>query len=176
MHTVHTAISSQQYALSSASVQLPTYALGDNVKWQTAGGVVPAHVGSDLLFAHQDTESTSPTASVSVAAARWFDLLATEVTKEAIEETNLPSGHEAEFPDLFGGQNNADLTPLQMATRIVDEPQGDFSSKDQGQSTWQVPGNISLLPQEQVLFKNFLHGICPWVSDPVMIREEELTC
>ena len=161
-NAVHTAVS-QQYALPPSSTQVPLFPVQD-YEWQNNRGSDHLHLGADLAVS-RDPESSSPAASASVAAARWFDLLATEVSKDVVQETDLPSGHETGFPDLFSGQSDADLTPLQKATRIVDNPQDDIVGKDGGQGTWQAAGSIALLPQEQELFKNFLHAICPWVGN-----------
>lgn len=122
-----------------------------------------------------NSAATTPVASASVAAERWFGLLANS-QYIAPDHTHQDTGFSAEdappddsgpgggggggFLDLFNGQNEDEMTPLQRATKIIDGPDA---------STWQAPQNIHMLHTEQVLFEHFINRICSWLDlfDPV---------
>lgn len=122
-----------------------------------------------------ESASTTPTASASVAAARWFGLLSNDAAGGVLPEAEIPLVLDGGLHDSVLNQHDADLTPLQRATRIVDSVQ----LPEHGQETrlipshpvttaaeksfWQAPENISLLDQEQLFFQTFLHRICSWV-------------
>lgn len=122
-----------------------------------------------------DSASTTPTASASVAAARWFGLLSNDVSRGVLHEAEFPPGFEGGLLDPILNQHDGNLTPLQRATRIVDSDQlpgsggeGRFASERTSttageESLWRASENISLLDREQVFFQTFLHRICPWV-------------
>lgn len=112
-----------------------------------------------------DSASTTPAASTSVAAVRWFGLLASHdpLVSSAIEHTDDTAGTEAGFLDLFNGQNEDDMTPLQRATKIIDGQPPEGHLFDEEEAMWKAPANIPLLGPEQGLFEHFLHRICSWV-------------
>ncbi|KAI9899762.1 hypothetical protein N3K66_006223 [Trichothecium roseum] len=124
---------------------------------------------------HSDSASTTPAASTGVAAVRWFGLLANlSSTSGACEDASAAAAPvpEGGFLDLFHEQKEADLTPLQWATKIIDgQSPGGQSISDSAveeEDMWRAPENIVLLDREQDLFENFLLRICPWleVFDP----------
>lgn len=122
-----------------------------------------------------DSASTTPTASASVAAARWFGLLSTDAAGGVLQDAEIPLVADGGLLDSVLNQHDGDLTPLQRATRIVDSDQspdhgqGRQSIPDHALTTaaeqpfWQATENISLLDQEQFFFQTFLHRICSWV-------------
>ncbi|KAL1849122.1 hypothetical protein VTK73DRAFT_9964 [Phialemonium thermophilum] len=161
------------HVLPTAPLPVQTHPdVGHTVGWHSAGGTSPYDAQIDVdFFAQQqqpESASTTPSASASVAAVRWFDLLANDASRDALDEVDLPPGLEGGFLDLFNGQDEGDLTPLQRATKAIDgqlppvRRLGDDSAQER--SMWQTQADISLLDREQGLFKNFLHRICSWLD------------
>ena len=122
-----------------------------------------------------DSASTTPTASASVAATRWFGLLSNDAARGVLQEEDVSLGFDGGLLDPILNHHDGDLTPLQRATRIVDSDQSPDSSREgrialesalttaSEASFWQASENISLLDREQDFFQTFLHRICPWV-------------
>lgn len=166
------AASQSQFAASHSlpSTEIQTRDLGNSIGWETNGDCNQyAQIDIDWFRQQQDSAST-PSASASVAAVRWFGLLANDASRDVLEEPDLPPGLEGGFLDLFNGQDEDDLTPLQRATRIIDgQPPGQVEDDGiQEKGMWQTPEDIPLLDREQILFKNFLHRICSWVCCRVL--------
>lgn len=117
-----------------------------------------------------DSNSTTPAASASVAAVRWFGILASDASNEAFPDTDAPLGLDGELLDTSpDGQADTDITPLQKATRMIDtqpptrDAFNNLAENSSEESLWQASESISLLDREQSLFQNFLHRICSWV-------------
>lgn len=127
---------------------------------------------TDWFGGQSDSASTTPAASASVAAVRWFGILANDASNEAFPEADAALGLDGELLDTSPeGQVESDTTPLQKATKIIDtQPsEQDLSGKahvrdSSEERLWKASESISLLDQEQALFQNFLHRICSWVS------------
>lgn len=131
-----------------------------------------------------DSASTTPVSSASVAAVRWFDLLANDAPPEVFEEVDVPLGLEGGFLDPSDGQGEDAMTPLQRATRIIDGQPPARNVPEDGitppaasqpmnlaeESLWKAPENICLLDRERGLFENFLLRICSWVGFSLRIR------
>src|SRR5690606_10101788 len=102
--------------------------VGDSLAWDDSAGLhsqqLP-YATNDWFSGQADSASTSPAASASAAAVRWFDLLANDAPPEAFHEPDVPLGPEAGFLDPSDGQDESDMTPLQRATRMIDgQPTG----------------------------------------------------
>ncbi|KAF7561117.1 hypothetical protein G7046_g3027 [Stylonectria norvegica] len=136
-----------------------------------------AYVNSDWFGQPLAATTTSPAASTSVAAVRWFGLLAQDVSREAFQPGDAPLELDGGFLGLLDGQDESDTSPLQRATRMIDgqpeasDPadkgfaqQGSPASNQLEESMWRASENISLLDREQILFTNFLHRICSWID------------
>ncbi len=99
-----------------------------------------------------------------MAAVQWFGLLTRDACREF--QDDAPSTLEGGYLDHFNGHDGNATTPLQHATKIIDDhppeqtPIGDGSGEE---ARWQAPQSIVLLEHEQTLFANFLHRICSWV-------------
>lgn len=191
LQTVHSvAATRSQCAASALSPAVPAHpharAVGDGLSWDGGGG---AHSQQQLLSVTQDwsgaqtdSASTTPAASASVAAVRWFGLLTNDASREAFQEADMPLGVEGGILDPSVGEDESQMTPLQRATRIIDSQPtaGEFpnqvtspasvSTNLKEERLWQASENICLLDQEQILFENFLHRICPWVCHTSHLR------
>ncbi|KAF7551239.1 hypothetical protein G7Z17_g5163 [Cylindrodendrum hubeiense] len=175
------ATSQSQCGASDLSPSAPAHTQGsgidNSVVWDVTGDVqiqqIP-YVTNDWFGPQSDSASTTPAASASVAAVRWFGLLVNDASREALDEADVPLDLEGDFLDPSNGHNENDMTPLQRATRIIDsQPLAQDLSDDGIVSTipitnlaeegmWQASENICLLDREQILFENFLHLICSW--------------
>ncbi|KAF4984478.1 hypothetical protein FZEAL_326 [Fusarium zealandicum] len=159
----------------STSAHAPVIDAGDRLAWDATGVIQtqqPPYADSDWL---RPQAGTSPAASASVAAVRWFGLLANDASREALQEADVPLGLEGGFLDTSYAQNEDDMTPLQRATRAIDNQPSAPDLSNRGttpanrmagqaeESMWQASENICLLDREQALFENFLHRICSWV-------------
>ncbi|KAF5610621.1 quinate transport [Fusarium subglutinans] len=125
----------------------------------------------DWSGGQSDSDSTTPAASASVAAVRWFGILANDASNEAFADTDAPLGLDGELLDTSpDGQADSDITPLQKATRIIDtqpptrDTVNNHAANSSEESLWQASESISLLDREQSLFQNFLHRICSWLD------------
>ncbi|KAH7235031.1 uncharacterized protein BKA55DRAFT_522408 [Fusarium redolens] len=124
----------------------------------------------DWSGGQSDSNSTTPAASASVAAVRWFGILANDASNEAFPDADAPLGLDGELLDTSSdGQADSDITPLQKATRIIDTQPPSRDGNDHAEnvaeeSLWQASESISLLDREQTLFQNFLHRICSWLD------------
>ena len=135
-----------------------------------------------LSHHHQEfsSASTTPVASTSVAAVRWFGLLANDASRDAFDEADVPTSGAAEMEEFLEpseGQEETDMTPLQRATRSIDNQpvvQVDIdpaltpadkrlSPGMAEESCWRAAEDIWLLEEEQTWFETFLHRICSWV-------------
>lgn len=106
--------------------------------------------------------STTPIASTSVAAVRWLGLLTSHTSPQTFETNEPPPAIDRDSLDSLDNQDGNNLTALQQATQAID---GQLTSEDLSLETfWQASENIALLDDEQYLFENFLHKICPWVG------------
>ncbi|KAF4495039.1 quinate transport [Fusarium agapanthi] len=110
-------------------------------------------------------------ASASVAAVRWFGILANDASNEAFPDTDAPLGLDGELLDTSpDGQADSDITPLQKATRIIDtqpptrDTVSNHAENSSEKSLWQASESISLHDREQTLFQNFLHRTCSWLD------------
>lgn len=154
--------------------------------WDSTGGLATQqlpYVAQDWFGGggQTDSASTTPAASAGVAAVRWFGLLANDASREAFQAADVPLGAEGGFLGPEDGQNEDDMTPLQRATRIIDNQPPGRDLPDEGntpanpttdlaeEGLWEASENICLLGREQVLFENFLHRICPWVGAQLFI-------
>lgn len=120
--------------------------------------------------------------STNIAAARWFDVLTSDAPREALFDWAPTPDQQSNSLDIPESHGENGLSPLQRATRIVDNcpprlhGSEDFYSPADASTTfgeslaWQASGNISLLREEQVLFENFLHGISAWVCFSPLTR------
>ncbi|KAF4467490.1 quinate transport [Fusarium albosuccineum] len=163
----------------SAQTHASARAVGENVGWDSSGNIQTqqlVYVNHDWSGPQTDSASTTPAASASVAAVRWFGLLANDAPPEALQEADVPLSLEGGLLDPSVGQDESDMTPLQRATRIIDSQPIDPELPEQGTATeipatslpeeslWQASENISLLDKEQLLFEKFLHQICSWLD------------
>ncbi|KAH6976162.1 hypothetical protein BKA56DRAFT_488860 [Ilyonectria sp. MPI-CAGE-AT-0026] len=184
LQIVHSVAASQsQCVASDLSPSAPTHThtrgISNNIGWDATGGVQTqqlSYVANDSSGQQSDSASTTPTASASVAAVRWFGLLASDASREAFQEADIALELEGGFLDPSDGQEENDTTPLQRATRIIDDqpPAQDLSEEGIAaaspitnlaeKSMWQASANICLLDREQMLFENFLHRICSWLD------------
>jgi hypothetical protein len=135
----------------SSVPNIPTSGTAETLDW----------VGNHGIQQQADSPLTPRTASVSVAAARWFGLF-----RDELQERDVSPSVEWGFPGPLDGQDDNDMTQLQRATKLIDDQhlQNDFA--DEGsceQDMWQASESISLLEREQILFENFVHRICSWV-------------
>jgi hypothetical protein len=106
---------------------------------------------------------TTPIASASVAAVRWLDLLTSHTSPLTYPDTNVPIAFDRDSLESLDNQDEGDLTALQNATKAIDNRP---DSEDLNDDTfWRASESIALLDEEQTLFENFLHRICPWVGD-----------
>ncbi|SPO06992.1 related to quinate transport protein [Cephalotrichum gorgonifer] len=160
--------------------------VADDLSWDANGEAQQQqtpYVGNDWLSGQQ-SESASTTPAAGVAAVRWFGLLATDASREALEDTDVSLGVDGALGFLGpeGELDENDMTPLQKATRIIDGQMGpahDVGGEvipgeamtpanpraDQAEERmWQASENICLLAREQVLFENFLNRICSWLD------------
>lgn len=132
---------------------------------------------------HPDSASTTPAASGCAPAVRWFGLLASDAPSEILQDADLQFAFDGPSLEVSAVLNEDNITPLQWATRIVDThrtvrdrlsdrskpPLDNAPPTQQPEETlWQAPEGISLLPQEQRFFENFLRRICPWVCSPLL--------
>ena len=132
---------------------------------------------------HPDSASTTPAASGCAPAVRWFGLLANDAPSEILQDADLQFAFDGPSLDVSAVLNEDNITPLQWATRIVDTQRtvrDDLSDKSKPlldnapptqpteETLWQASEGISLLPQEQMFFENFLRRICPWVCSPCL--------
>lgn len=122
----------------------------------------------DWFGDHAGSASTTPIASTSVAAVRWLGLLTSHTSPQTFEENEPTLAIDRESLDSLDDQNGKSLTALQQATKAID---GQLASEDLNHERfWQASENIALLDDEQYMFENFLHKICPWVRiRPVQI-------
>ncbi|CAM1510823.1 Fc.00g083360.m01.CDS01 [Cosmosporella sp. VM-42] len=178
------AVSNSHEVVSDLSPSAPTHhapipAVGNSLGWDTAGGVQTQqlpYVINEWFGQQSDSAATSPAASASVAAVRWFGLLASDASREAFQEADAPLEVDGGFLDPSDGQDENDMTPLQRATRMIDgqPPVQDLHNEVMApanpansiseESMWQASENISLLDKEQILFENFIHRICSWLD------------
>lgn len=117
---------------------------------------------TDWFGPQSDSTSTTPAASTGVAAVRWFGLLASFTSGNGYGDADAGPGPEGGFLDLFHGQREDELTPLQWATKIIDG-ESPIHESEREENMWQASESIVLLDREQSLFQNFLLRICPWV-------------
>ncbi|KAM0197374.1 hypothetical protein ACHAPI_005242 [Fusarium lateritium] len=170
--TVHSIATSHSHAASSLGQDHNHLSIDNGLQWDDTTQAQQLPYVTDWLGSQSDSASTTPAASASVAAVRWFGILATDASNEAFPEVDAASGLDGELLDPSPeGQAESDITPLQRATRIIDtQPsERDLSNKantleSSEEMLWKAPESISLLDQEQALFQNFLHRICSWVS------------
>ncbi|KAM0215276.1 hypothetical protein ACHAQI_003056 [Fusarium lateritium] len=175
--TVHSIATSHSHAASSLGQDHNHLSIDNGLQWDDTTQAQQLPYVTDWLGSQSDSASTTPAASASVAAVRWFGILATDASNEAFPEVDAASGLDGELLDPSPeGQAESDITPLQRATRIIDtQPsERDLSNKantleSSEEMLWKAPESISLLDQEQALFQNFLHRICSWLDlfDPV---------
>ncbi|KAL4732049.1 hypothetical protein ACLX1H_001056 [Fusarium chlamydosporum] len=123
---------------------------------------------ADWSTGQPDSASTTPASSASVAAVRWFGILANDAPNEEFPDDDAFQG---ELLDTSSdGQVDNDVTPLQRATRIIDaqpevpDRKNSHATNVPEETLWQASESISLLDREQALFKNFLHRICSWLD------------
>ncbi|VUC30179.1 unnamed protein product [Clonostachys rosea] len=137
----------------SSVVHVPTSGTTEAIDWVGNHGIQQQQADSPL---------TPRTASVSVAAARWFGLF-----REELQERDVSPSVEWGFPGPLDGQDDSDMTQLQRATKLIDDQnlEGDFANEvDCEQDMWQASESITLLEREQILFENFVHRICAWLD------------
>ncbi|KAM0239585.1 hypothetical protein ACHAP5_008233 [Fusarium lateritium] len=170
--TVHSIATSHSHTASSLGQEHNNLSIDNNLQWNdtTQGQQLP--YVTDWFGSQSDSASTTPAASASVAAVRWFGILATDASNEAFPESDAASGLDGELLDTSPvGQAGSDTTPLQRATRIIDtQPsEQDLSDKvdtlaSSEERLWKASESILLLDKEQALFQNFLHRICSWLD------------
>lgn len=122
--------------------------------------------------------------TASLAAVRWFGLLADGVPGNDPQLSSFPGSWEN--PDISLDPTSCDdkiqSNSLQRATQVLDGPLGSAASHDRtdGLATecsalmeeriWQSRELIELLPTEQALFEHFVDQIGPWVGHPCYIH------
>ncbi|KAF4971999.1 hypothetical protein FSARC_1329 [Fusarium sarcochroum] len=175
---VRSIAATQSQASSSLAPAHQLHAVNDTLGWDaTEVQTQQLPHETDWFGGQSDSASTTPAASASVAAVRWFGILANDASTEAFQDADAPLGFDGGLLDTSpDGQVESDITPLQRATRIIDTqpPTQELSDKvisTGGQTTnvteeslWQASESISLLDREQALFQNFLHRICSWLD------------
>lgn len=141
--------------------------------WDTQGSVQQHNHFSeyDFLAPHSESTATSPAASTGVAAVQWFGLLTRDVSRGFPDDD--PSAHEGGCLDAFTSHESNATSPLQHATKIIDDqpPESVPTGKGGGEEAmWQASQSIVLLEHEQILFANFLERICSWVCSPPRVE------
>lgn len=169
LRTVRSITNSQRCTDQAISTPSTVQVQHNNIEWETNGDIQHVEGANYDWFGQPqpDSASTTPAASTSVAAVRWFGLLANHdaLVSHAVEETDATAGQELGFLDLFNGQNEDDMTPLQRATKIIDGQPPEGNLLDEEEAMWKATDNIFLLGREQCLFEHFLHRICSWVCN-----------
>ncbi|KAF5017327.1 hypothetical protein F66182_10756 [Fusarium sp. NRRL 66182] len=170
--------SQSQAALHLDPAQTHLHAVSDALSWD-ANGVQAQQLPymTDWFGGQPDSASTTPVASASAAAVRWFGILANDASGEAFQDADAPLGLDGCLLDTSpDGHAESDITPLQRATRMIDSQPIEPDMPDRGlgaggrtgnvaeESLWQATESISLLAREQSLFQNFLHRICSWLD------------
>lgn len=135
---------------------------------------------------------TSPGPTVNAATIRWFGLLAHDAARSTPEISTVldhtPNGNVngtendyRKFRNFFFARAEEEsvdvsrLTPLERATRIVDQQQPsllgiegeDNNARVQAhpfeEQLWQSEKPIQLLPREYLLFEHFVRRVSQWV-------------
>lgn len=138
---------------------------------------------------------TSPGPTVNAATIRWFGLLAHDAARSTPEistvfdhttngNTNGTENDYRKFRNFFfarAEEENVDvssLTPLERATRIVDQQQPSLLGVEGEDSNahvhahpfeeqlWQSEKSIQLLSREYLLFEHFVRRVSQWVCLP----------
>ncbi|CAH0042255.1 unnamed protein product [Clonostachys rhizophaga] len=136
----------------SSVPNIPTSGIAETLDWVDNHGIQQ----------QADSPLTPRTASVSVAAARWFGLF-----RDELQERDVSPSVEWGFPGPLDGQDDNDMTQLQRATKLIDDQHLEKDLANEGsceQDMWQASESISLLEREQILFENFIHRICLWLD------------
>ena len=118
----------------------------------------------DWFGPHPESTATSPAASTGVAALQWLGLVTRDAFAE-VEGTDAPT-LEGGHLDPFDGHAGNATTPLQQATKIVDDQpseQTPVRGDNEEEALWQAHQGIVLLEHEQTLFAHFVNRICSWV-------------
>ncbi|KAJ4127705.1 hypothetical protein NW768_007977 [Fusarium equiseti] len=121
-------------------------------------------VPTEWFAGQSESASTTPASSASVAAVRWFGILANDAPGEVPEDELLDTSTD--------GQADIDITPLQRATRIIDtQPEvSDRRSSVSEESLWQASESnaLFLLPKQSRAHGHNANGInlrnAPWLA------------
>jgi len=119
----------------------------------------------DWFAPHSESTATSPAASTGVAAFQWFGLLTRDTSLEFQDDAR--STLEGGSLDPFNGHGGNATTPLQQATKIIDDqPAAEMTSSNGNaeEAMWQAPQCNVLLEHEQILYSTFLHRLCSWID------------
>ncbi|KAH6954526.1 fungal-specific transcription factor domain-containing protein [Fusarium avenaceum] len=170
--TVRSIAASHSHPTSSLGQDHNHLSIDNSLHWDPTIEAQQLPYVTDWFGGQSDSASTTPAASASVAAVRWFGILANDASNEAFPEADAALGLDGELLDTSPeGQAESDTTPLQKATKIIDtQPsEQDLSGKahvrdSSEERLWKASESISLLDQEQALFQNFLHRICSWLD------------
>ncbi|XEV02491.1 hypothetical protein FSHL1_007778 [Fusarium sambucinum] len=167
-HTVRSIAASQSHVALGPGASQDQLHFDGSLNTDTT--VQPQHElhPTDWFAERSDSASTTPASSASAAAVQWFGILTNDAPNEEVLEPDALQGDLLDTtPD---GQVESEITPLQRATRAIDtQPEisnrrTSRNSKISEESLWQASEGISLLDQEQGLFRNFLHRICSWLD------------
>ncbi|KAJ5953244.1 hypothetical protein N7454_000140 [Penicillium verhagenii] len=115
--------------------------------------------------------------NASVAAVRWFGLLASDAARDTPQQATVPSSWETE--GLLLDQSSGDIdkpSSLQRATQVLDSPPAingshePINSQCHGSATlqegeiWHSRNPIELLLDEQILFVHFVNHVSSWID------------
>ncbi|KAJ5918508.1 hypothetical protein N7466_010500 [Penicillium verhagenii] len=120
--------------------------------------------------------------NASVAAVRWFGLLASDAARDSPQQAAVPSSWETE--GLLLDQSSGDIdkpSSLQRATQVLDSPpvfngshepinsEAHESATLQGE-IWHSRNPIELLPNEQILFVHFVNHVSSWIHNAGLLN------
>jgi hypothetical protein len=121
--------------------------------------------------------SLSPSNS-SLAAVRWFGLLANDAAKDSSQVSTIHDSWVNQgfsLQDHSNAEGQTQLSSLQCATLVLDGPSSIYASHDPTQAgtsvgntvgdeqIWQSREPIELLSGEETLFEHFVTRVSPWV-------------
>lgn len=158
---------------------------------QHLADIEPQHVprvNYDWFAAQPESASSTPSVPTQSAALRWLGVLTSNASGDAFPDADVAQHLDTGFLRGADGDGDGSLTPLQRATRAVDDraaDNNDLLASDADDSVYtQLPWqseNIDLLHDEQMLFNRFLRRICSWVcilrawSYPVLTKRSSLS-
>lgn len=174
---------------AASSTQNTASNLGDaGVEERASGNGYPNHpetevsprfeIGSHDWLVQPESASSTPSVAAHSAAIKWLGVLTGDASSNSLPDASLAQNLDNGFLRGDHGEQDDTLTPLQRATRAVDERTGDHAADVEASGKpilpWQSTENITLLEDEQILFGRFLRRICSWVCDPLTMPLEDI--